>query len=134
MRVDLTIVALFDAEHEVDAAALQDLILYAEVPGSGLETVQDVRWDLIFGHSWVHDLRQLFHGKFLVLVDVHEAFLEQNLFIEEPFLSGHLLEACGYFLVTINHQDYQEIIFCEVRIGVSFERVIIMEAAAECMT
>ena len=56
VRVDLTIVALFDAEHKVDAAALQNLILNAEVPGRGLETVQDVGGDLVFRHSWVHDL------------------------------------------------------------------------------
>ena len=114
MRVDLTIVTLFDAEHKVDAAALKDLILNAEVPGSGLETMQDVGGDLIFRHSWIHDVRQLFHGKLLVLVDVHEAFLKENLFVEESLLSGHLLEACGDFLVAINHQDYQEIIFRKV--------------------
>ena len=134
MRVDLTIVPLFDAKHEVDAAALKGLILYAEVPSSGLETMQDVGGDLIFRHSFVHDVRQLFHGKLLVLVNVHEAFLKEHLFIEESLLSGHLLEACGNFLVAINHQDYQEIIFREVRIGISFERVIIMEAAAEGVT
>ena len=114
MRVDLTIITLLDAKHEVDAAALKGLILYAEVPSSGLETVQDIGGDLIFRHSWVHDVRQLFHGKLLVLVDVHEAFLKEHLFIEESLLSGHLLEACGDFLVAINHQDYQEIIFREV--------------------
>ena len=76
VRVNLTIVTLFNAKHEVDAAALQDLILYTEVPSSSLETVQNVGWDLIFRNSWVHDLGQLFHGKLLVLVDVHEAFLK----------------------------------------------------------
>ena len=76
VRVDLTIVTLFNAEHEVNAAALQDLILYTEVPSSSLETVQNVGWDLILRYSWVHDLRKLFHGKLLVLVDVHEAFLK----------------------------------------------------------
>ena len=57
MRVDLTIITLFDAEHEVDAAALKDLILNTEVPGSGLETMQDVGGDLIFRHPWIHDVR-----------------------------------------------------------------------------
>ena len=66
-----------------------------------------------------------------MLVDVHEAFLKEDLFIEEALLSGHLLEACRDLFVAIDHQHYQEIVFGEVRIGVSFERVIIVEAAAE---
>ena len=93
--------------------------------------MQDVGRDLIFWHSWIHAIGQLFHGKLLVFVDVHEALLKEDLLIEELLLTSHLLEACWDFFVPINHQDHQEIIFREVRIGVSFERVIIMEAAAE---
>ena len=93
--------------------------------------MQDIGWDLIFRHSRVHDLGQFFHGKLLVFIDVHEAFLKEDLFIEESLLTGHLLEAWRDFFIPINHQDHQEVIFREVRIRVSFERVIIMEASAE---
>ena len=42
MGVDLTIVPLFDTEHEVDAASLQDLLIDAKVPCGHLEAVQNV--------------------------------------------------------------------------------------------
>ena len=68
--------------------------------------MQDVGRDFIFRHSWVHDFVQLFHRKFLVFVDVHEALLEEDFLIEEPFLTGHLLEACRDALIAINNQDH----------------------------
>lgn len=42
VRVDLAVVAVLDAEHEVDAAPLQDVLLNPEVPRRHLEAVQQV--------------------------------------------------------------------------------------------
>lgn len=42
MRVNFTIVALFDAENEVNSTTLNDVLIDAKVPRSHLETVQDV--------------------------------------------------------------------------------------------
>ena len=83
MGVDLTIVPLFDTEHEVDAASLQDLLIDAKVPCGHLEAVQNVEWVLFLRHLCVHDIRNVLKLELIVAVGLHEAFLEHDFFVEE---------------------------------------------------
>ena len=88
MRVDLAIISLLNTEHEVYAMAPELLIFNAKVPGRHLEAVQDIAWSLLFRHFLVHDVFHLFHCIVLVFVDVHEPFLEENLFVEKALLAS----------------------------------------------
>ena len=81
VRVDFTIVTLLDAEHEVDAAPLENLLLNAEVPGGHLEAMKQIGRNLILREILVHDVTHLFHLELLVLAKLHEALLEELLLI-----------------------------------------------------
>ena len=81
VRVDLTIVTLLDAEHEVDAATLENLLLNAEVPGCDLEAMKQIGRNLVLGDFLVHDVTHLLHLKLVVFAKLHEALLEQLLLI-----------------------------------------------------
>ena len=88
VRVNLAIISLFNTEHEVYSMAPELLIFNAKVPGRHLEAVQDIARGLFFRHFLVHDVFHLFHGVVLVFVDVHEPFLEENLFIQKALLTS----------------------------------------------
>ena len=88
VRVDLTIVAMLDAKHEVDAAALEHIRINIKVPRSRLETVKQVGWVLIDGHFRIHHVTHVLHLELVVSIDLHEVLLEEQLLIEELLLTG----------------------------------------------
>ena len=58
MRVDLTVVAMFDGEHNVHSATFEDILIKSQIPRSHLPHMQNVLRDLIFRHGFLHDVLQ----------------------------------------------------------------------------
>ena len=81
MGVDLAVVTLLDAEHEVDSATSEQILLNTEVPSRNLETMQDVGRNVTLFDLWVHDVLHLLHLELVVTIYVHKAFLKEHLLI-----------------------------------------------------
>ncbi len=114
MGVDLTVVTLLDAEHKIDSATSEHILLNTEVPCRNLETMQDVGWNVTFFDLWVHDILHLLHLKIVVTIDIHKAFLKENLLVEESFVSSQSLQAVRYTLISITDYHHKEVIFGEL--------------------
>ena len=129
MRVNFSIVALLDAEHEVDPPSLKNLVGDAEIPRRALEAVKYVARVLFKGHVLVHDIPHVLHFKVAVPVRVHKALLEKNLLVKEAFLAGKLLETWLEVVVAIDDYDDQEVVLGEVSFWVDFEAVVVVETS-----
>jgi len=126
MGVDLTVVTLLDAEHEVDSATSEHILLNTEVPCRNLETMQDVGWNVTFFDLWVHDILHLLHLEIVVTIDIHKAFLKENLLIEESFVSSQSLKAVRYTLVSITNYHHKEVIFGELCLWINLQAIVVM--------
>ena len=129
--VDLSIVALLDAEHEVDSATLQNLVLDTEVPRRALETMQEVRWDVGFWHALVHYVTHLLHLEIAIAVRIHEPLLEEHLLVKEAFVASQLLELRLQVLVAIDDDTDEEVVLRKVRLGVDFQTIVVVKAACQ---
>ena len=105
VRVDLSIVSLLDTEHEIDSSAAQYGIIDSEVPRRSLEAMENVGWDLFVFNVLFHHITHLLHGEFSLSVRFHETFLEQNLFIEQAFLTHKNFHACRNFIISIDNES-----------------------------
>lgn len=131
MRIDLSIVALLNTEHEVDTSPLEDVLLNAKVPRGHLEAMQQVRGNFRRVAVRIHDVTNVFHLELVVTVDIHEALLEKDLLVEEFLFTRQNLEACGDPVVAIDNAHNEEVILGEVGLGVQFERVVVVQAATQ---
>jgi len=98
VRVDFTIVSLLNSEDEVDSTHLKMIFLKAEVPSLNLEHMNTIGWNL---NPRFHEVTHIFHSPFAFTVLFHEAFLLEDVKIEELLFGGILLERFGDGLVTI---------------------------------
>ena len=88
MRVDFTIVSVFDAEHEVDTSTAQVVRLDAKVPSCDLKAVQNIAGNLFRVNTFVHDITQVTHLEVFVTIELHETFLEEYFLIEKTFFTS----------------------------------------------
>ena len=88
MRINLAVIPLLDAEHEIDSAAAQDFRLDTKVPSSNLEAMKNVGRYFIVWNVLIHDITHAFHLELVVTVSFHETLLE------EYFLVKEALRAC----------------------------------------
>ena len=56
VRVDLTVVAVLDSEHNVHSATFEDILIKSQIPRRHLPHMQNVLRDLIFRHGFLHDV------------------------------------------------------------------------------
>lgn len=56
VRVNLTIVSMFNSEHDVHATALQVVVLEAQVPSRHLPQVKNIFRDVFFLDTTIHDI------------------------------------------------------------------------------
>lgn len=132
VRVDLTIISVLDAEHEIDSTTSQVVSLDTEVPSRDLETVQKIAGNLIRINALVHDITHVAHLKVLVTIQLHETFLEEDFFIEEAFLASQRLHADRNIVVSISDHDHQEIILRKALVyRVCLQAVVIVKTASQ---
>jgi len=129
VRVDLAVIAMLDAEHKVNSAALQKRIFNAEVPSRALEAMQKIAGNLFLGNAFLHDVTNVLHLKLAVAVHIHESLLEESFLVKESFIAGSLLETFWDSVVSIANHNDEEIVLCEVRFRVNFEAIVVVKQA-----
>ena len=118
--VDLAIITLFDAEHEVDTSSFKHIGVDPEVPRRNLEAMQQVSWMLFSGNIWIHDVADILHLKFIVAVDLHKILLEENLLIKELLLSRQNFKACRNLVISVTNYYDKEVVLGKVRLWIYF--------------
>jgi len=126
VRVDFTVIALLDAEHEVDPAPLEQGLVDAEVPRSALEAMQKIGWHSFGVHFWVAHISHVLHLELLVTIQVHKALLEEDLFIQEALVSGQLLETVWDAVITITDDHDEEIVLSELSVFVELQAIVVV--------
>ena len=129
MGVNLTVVSLLYAEHEVDSTTFEDGLIDTEVPSSHLETMKKVLGDLRLVHARLHDVLHALHFKFRVSAHLHETLLEESLLIKKAFVARYKFEALRYLIVAVADDGDKEVILGKPGSFVHFEGVVVMEAA-----
>lgn len=64
----------------------------------------------------VHDVPHVFHLELVVAANFHEPFLEEHLFVKELALAGPLFEAFWDFVVPIDYDADQKVVFRELEL------------------
>lgn len=131
VRVNFSVVALLDTEHEVDSAALKNRIIDAKVPSCALETVQNVAWDIVGVDVRVHDITHVLHLEVAVAISFHEALLEEHLLVKEAFFAGKCLESRLQVVVAVNDDHNQEVVLREVCLRINLQTVVVVQAASQ---
>lgn len=133
VRVDFTIVALFDTEHKVDTSTFQYIrlvmlvfVVEIEVPCSHLEAMKKVGGEVLFLHAFIAYIAHVLHLKLLVAVHFHEAFLEELLFIKEALFACQLFKTLRNALIAIADDDHEEVILCELGLLVHLHAVVVV--------
>ena len=130
MTVDLTIVSLLERENEVNPSSLERFVVDSEVPGADLEQMHNVFGDLldVLGHHLVHGL----HLELAVAVLGHEAFLQQDVYVQKLLLSSILPKRFWYLVKAITDADNYHVWLSQFDIGVHVHGIVVLQDSSHC--
>lgn len=131
MRVDFTVIALLDTEHEVDPAPLEQGLVNAEVPRCALEAMQKVGRHSLGVHFWVTHISHVLHLELLVAIQVHKALLKEDFFVQEAFVSSQFLETVWDAVITITDDHDEEVVLSELSVLVELQAIVVVEATSQ---
>ena len=114
MRVDFTIVTVLDTEANMNAPSLEHVVIETDVPGCHLEHMQQVLGNVLVLDRLIHDVTKGSHFILAILgVSLHEALCLQDALVEEAFVARQLLEAFRDVVVSVTHDEDQEVVLLD---------------------
>jgi len=91
VTIDLTVVSLLDGKDEVDSPSFNLLSVEPKVPGTNLEQMEDILWNFVLWHIFMHQVLHFLHLAFSELL-LHETLVDEQLLVVESFLSSIIFE------------------------------------------
>ena len=131
MRVDLSLVTLFNRKEKVHPPLVQILLLQPEVPRRHLENVQQVLGQVFRWNAVVHNVVHGLHLVVAISILFHEASAHELLLIKEALVSRELLEALRDVVVAIADEEDAEVVLRELGLRVHAHSVVVVDDATE---
>lgn len=126
MTVDLTIISLLEAKHEIDSSSLELFLLQAEIPGADLEQVKAVLWERISGKVLVHELIHSLHFPLATNL-FHVAVLSEIALIKEFMLDGIVLERLWYSVITITDYGDDDVLLTHAQVFIHVHGIVVLD-------
>jgi hypothetical protein len=126
VTVDLTVVSLFKAKHEINSSSLELFLLKAEIPGAHLEQMKAVLWKRISGKVFVHEL---IHGLHFPLATLffHVAVLSEIALIKELMFDGVVLERLWDRVITITDYGDNDVLLTHLQVFIHVHGVVVLD-------
>lgn len=122
---------MLDAEHKMDAVSFKIVVFEAEVHGRHLEQMKHVLGVFLLWHILVHDFLDRLHRilDIACLIDtfVHVAVRDEQFFVQELLLAGHLFKRLWNAVIAVTNDDHKHVVLRELGPGVEAQTVVVVD-------
>ena len=125
MRVDFTIISLFNCKYKVNSSAFQAIFIESKVPGAHLKQMQTILGNLFLFNSW-HQFIHGFHYPFAILILFHEASAFELFDVEELVFGCVIFKALWNLIITITNTTNDQVLLTHFNRRVSVHNIIIL--------